>query len=126
MDAARIAAADSEPGNWLSHGRTYSEQRFSPLASIDKSNIKTLGLAWSLDLDTHRGQEATPLVIDGVMYSTSAWSRVQAIDASSGELLWQYDPRVPGETGAKACCDTVNRGVAAYRGKLSSARSTAG
>ena len=118
VDSARILAADSEPGNWLSYGRTYSEQRFSPLAKINQSNIRNLGLAWFLDLDTHRGQEATPLVIDGVMYSTSAWSKVQAIDARTGKLLWQYDPKVPGETGVKACCDTVNRGVAAYRGKL--------
>ena len=114
----RIVDADSEPGNWLTHGRTYSEQRFSPLTAISSANVQGLKLAWSLDLDTHRGQEATPLIIDGVMYSTSAWSKVQAIDAASGKLLWQYDPKVPGETGVKACCDTVNRGVAAYNGRL--------
>jgi PQQ-dependent dehydrogenase (methanol/ethanol family) len=118
VDAERIIKADQDPANWLSYGRTYSEQRYSPLDKINKSSVKDLGLAWSLDLDTHRGQEATPLVIDGVMYSTSAWSKVQAIDAASGKLLWQYDPRVPGETGVKACCDVVNRGVAAYRGRL--------
>ena len=118
VDATRIVQADQDPGNWLTHGRTYSEQRFSPLARIDASNVKQLGLAWFVDLDTHRGQEATPLIIDGVLYSTSAWSKVQAIDAASGKLLWQYDPKVPGETGVKACCDTVNRGVAAYEGKL--------
>ena len=118
VDATRIVQADQDPGNWLTHGRTYSEQRFSPLAKIDASNVKQLGLAWSVDLDTHRGQEATPLIIDGVLYSTSAWSKVQAIDAASGNLLWQYDPKVPGETGVMACCDTVNRGVAAYEGKL--------
>jgi quinohemoprotein ethanol dehydrogenase len=118
VDAARIVNADQDPANWLTHGRTYSEQRFSPLAKINAANVKDLGLAWSLDLDTHRGQEATPLIIDGVIYSTSAWSKVQAIDAASGRLLWQYDPKVPGETGIKACCDTVNRGVAAYNGRL--------
>ena len=118
VDAARIVQADQDPGNWLTTGRTYSEQRFSPLAKIDANNVKQLGLAWFVDLDTHRGQEATPLIIDGVLYSTSAWSKVQAIDAASGKLLWQYDPKVPGETGVKACCDTVNRGVAAYEGKL--------
>jgi PQQ-dependent dehydrogenase (methanol/ethanol family) len=113
-----LTNAEQDSSNWLSYGRTYSEQRFSPLDGINKASIKDLGLAWSLDLDTHRGQEATPLVIDGVMYSTSAWSKVQAIDAASGRLLWQYDPKVPGEVGVKACCDTVNRGVAAYQGKL--------
>jgi PQQ-dependent dehydrogenase (methanol/ethanol family) len=118
VDAARIIAADREPQNWLSHGRTYSEQRYSPLDKINTTNVDKLGLAWWLDLDTARGQEASPLIIDGVMYSTSAWSKVQAIDAATGKLLWQYDPKVPGETGVKACCDTVNRGVAAYEGKL--------
>ena len=118
VDAARIVGADQDGANWVTHGRTYSEQRYSPLRNINSENVKTLGLAWSLDLDTHRGQEATPLIIDGVMYSTSAWSKVQAIDAASGKLLWQYDPKVPGETGVKACCDTVNRGVAAYNGRL--------
>ncbi|MGH8186406.1 MAG: PQQ-dependent dehydrogenase, methanol/ethanol family, partial [Steroidobacteraceae bacterium] len=118
VDTARILNADQDPGNWLTHGRTYSEQRYSPLAAVSTANVKDLGLAWFVDLDTHRGQEATPLVIDGVLYSTSAWSKVQAIDAKSGKLLWQYDPKVPGETGVKACCDTVNRGVAAYDGRL--------
>lgn len=118
VDAARILAADADPGNWVTHGRTYSEQRFSPLDTINADNVQRLGLAWFLDLDTNRGQEATPLVIDGVIYSTSAWSKLQAIDAATGELLWQYDPQVPGEFGVKACCDTVNRGVAAYQGKL--------
>lgn len=118
VDTHRLIAADEDTGNWVSHGRTYSEQRFSPLKSINDDNVTQLGLAWSLDLDTHRGQEATPLIIDGVVYTTSAWSKVQAIDAVSGKLLWQYDPQVPGETGIKACCDTVNRGVAAYAGKL--------
>ncbi len=118
VDVTRIINADQDAGNWLSHGRTYAEQRFSPLDKINEQNVGQLGLAWSLDLDTHRGQEATPLIIDGVIYSTSAWSKVQAIDAASGKLLWQYDPKVPGEFGVKACCDTVNRGVAAYKGRL--------
>ena len=118
VNAARLVAADHDQDNWLSHGRTYDEQRFSPLTQISTSNVGTLGLAWSLDLDTARGQEATPLVVDGVLYSTSAWSKVQAIDAATGHLLWQYDPKVPGETGAKACCDVVNRGVGVWKGRV--------
>ena len=118
MDAARLVAAGEHGENWLSHGRTYDEQRFSPLKGIDASNVGKLGLAWALDLDTHRGQEATPLVVDGVMYSSSAWSKVQAIDATTGKLLWQYDPKVPGEAGTKACCDVVNRGVAVWKGRV--------
>jgi quinohemoprotein ethanol dehydrogenase len=118
VNAARLVAADHDADNWLTHGRTYDEQRFSPLKQITAANVGTLGLAWSLDLDTNRGQEATPLAVDGVLYSTSAWSKVQAIDAVTGHLLWQYDPVVPGEVGAKACCDVVNRGVAVWKGRV--------
>jgi quinohemoprotein ethanol dehydrogenase len=118
VDDAYLVTADQDKGNWLTHGRTYSEQRFSPLDKINSDTVKQLGLAWSLDLDTHRGQEATPLVIDGVMYSTSAWSKVQSIDAATGKLLWQYDPKVPGEIAVKVCCDVVNRGVAFWKGRV--------
>jgi alcohol dehydrogenase (cytochrome c)/quinohemoprotein ethanol dehydrogenase len=118
VDAARILQADHEPGNWLTHGRTYGEQRYSPLTQISDQNANQLGLAWSYDLDTNRGQEATPLVIDGVMYFTSAWSKAFALDAASGKVLWTYDPQVPKETGVNVCCDVVNRGLAAWNGKL--------
>jgi PQQ-dependent dehydrogenase (methanol/ethanol family) len=118
LDTKRIAAADDEPGNWLTHGRTYSEQRFSPLRAINTGTVGTLGLAWSYDLQMNRGAEATPLVVDGVMYVTSAWSIVHAIDARSGRKLWAYDPQVSLEVGPKACCDVVNRGVALYGGRV--------
>jgi PQQ-dependent dehydrogenase (methanol/ethanol family) len=118
IDGSRIGNADAEPGSWLSHGRTYSEQRFSPLVQINASNVGELGLAWHLDLDTSRGQQATPIVVDGVMYSTSAWSKVQAIDAATGELLWQYDPQVPPEWDSKSCCGVQNRGAAVWKGRV--------
>ena len=119
VDAARLAAADSEPGNWMAPGRTYSEQRFSALKQIDAGNVNQLGLAWSHDLDTaHRGQESTPLVIDGVMYVTSAWSKVFALDAKSGAPIWTYDPKVPGRAAVNACCDVVNRSAAAWKGRI--------
>jgi quinohemoprotein ethanol dehydrogenase len=118
ITADRIIHADAEPQNWPSSGRDYSEQRYGPLQSIDDANVGQLGLAWYYDLDTHRGQEATPLVIDGVMYTTSAWSKVQAFSAATGKLLWQFDPKVPGSFAIHACCDLVNRGVAAWRGRL--------
>jgi alcohol dehydrogenase (cytochrome c)/quinohemoprotein ethanol dehydrogenase len=92
VDTARITAPAD--GEWLSYGRTYDEQRFSPLARIDAGNVAQLGLAWSYDLDTpHRVQESTPLVIDGVMYVTSAWSKLFALDARTGKELWRFDPR---------------------------------
>ena len=105
VDATRITGADMDPGNWLTYGRTYSEQRFSPLTRITADNVKQLGLAWYADLDTNRGQEATPLVIDGVLYVSTAWSMVKAYDAKTGTLLWSYDPAVPRALGVRACCD---------------------
>lgn len=118
VDDARLSRAESDADDWLSYGRTYSEQRFSPLAQINADNVGQLELAWFHDLDTNRGQEATPIVVDGVMYTSTAWSKVVALDAASGQALWTYDPQVPGATAIKACCDVVNRGVAVYRGKV--------
>ncbi|HVW67342.1 MAG TPA: PQQ-binding-like beta-propeller repeat protein, partial [Steroidobacteraceae bacterium] len=118
VDDKRLLQAGADADNWLTYGRTYSEQRFSPLAQIDAGNVAKLGLAWYFDLDTNRGQEATPLVVDGVLYTSTAWSKVFALDAATGRLLWKYDPHVPGKTGIKACCDVVNRGVAVYHGKV--------
>ncbi len=109
----RLVAADGEPHSWLSHGRNYAEDRESPLTQITRTNVAQLGLAWYFDTDTTRGLEATPLVIDGVMYTTGSWSTVFALDAATGALLWSYDPRVPRAWGVNACCDVVNRGVAA-------------
>jgi quinohemoprotein ethanol dehydrogenase len=114
----RIAAVASEPEVWLSYGRGYEEQRYSPLDSINDANVQGLGLAWYYDLDYNRGQEATPLVVDGVLYTTGAWSVVYALDAVTGELLWKHDPAVPKQTAQQACCDVVNRGVALWQGKV--------
>ncbi|MCP6134267.1 PQQ-binding-like beta-propeller repeat protein, partial [Klebsiella pneumoniae] len=85
--------ADKEPGNWMSHGRTYDEQRYSPLKTINQGNVDQLGLAWSYKLDLDRGVEATPIVVDGVMYTTGPFSVVYALDARNGKLLWKYDPQ---------------------------------
>ncbi len=114
----RIANADSEPGNWLTYGRTYSEQHYSPLAEIDSGNIAKLGLAWSYDIDEFRPVEAMPLVVDGVMYVTAAWSKVYALDAASGKELWRYDPEVPKSFEPHDCCRSVNRGAAYWNGKV--------
>ena len=118
LDGARIMAADQEPGNWLAHGRTYDEQRFSPLDQINAGNVAELGLAWHFDTGTDRGLEASPIVVDGVIFSTGSWSVVFANDARTGELIWMHDPEVPKSWGAKACCDVVNRGVALWKGRV--------
>ena len=118
VDGARIESSDAEARNWLSYGRTYSEQRYSPLKRINSDNAKNLGLAWFADLDTNRGQEATPLAIDGVVYISTAWSMVKAYDGATGKLLWSYDPAVPRAVGVNACCDAVSRGVATWNHKI--------
>jgi quinohemoprotein ethanol dehydrogenase len=113
-----MPALANEAEQWTSVGRTPDEQRFSPLAQINTDNVKGLGLAWFADFDTNRGQEATPLAIDGTLYVSTAWSKVKAYDARTGRLLWAYDPQVPGEFAGRGCCDVVNRGVAAWNGKV--------
>ncbi len=118
VDGARIIGADSEPGNWLAHGRTYGEQRFSPLDAINDGNVAGLKLAWFYDTGTQRGLEATPIVVDGVIYTTGDWSRVYAVDAATGKQIWAYDPKVPREWGVNACCDVVNRGAAVWKGRV--------
>ena len=118
VDGKRIIAADQEPGNWMSHGRTYDEQRYSPLEQITQQNVDKLGLAWSYKLDIDRGVEATPIVVDGVMYTTGPFSVVYALDARNGKLLWKYDPKSDRSRAGEACCDAVNRGVAVWKGNV--------
>ena len=118
VDQQRLLNADADVGNWLTYGRTYQEQRFSPLDQINDENIDQLGLAWSLELPTNQNVESTPLAIDGVLYLTLPWSRVVAVDGATGEQLWLYDPEVPGEWNINVCCGFDNRGAAAYEGKI--------
>jgi quinohemoprotein ethanol dehydrogenase len=118
INAMKLVQAGGDSANWMTYGRTYDEQRYSPLDQINEDSVGGLGLAWFADMDTARGQEATPLIIDGKIYITTAWSKAKAYDAVSGKLLWEYNPQVPGETAVKACCDVVNRGMAAWGDRL--------
>lgn len=104
--------------DWGAIGFSYDEQRFSPLTDISDKNVGELGIAWTADLEDARGQEATPVVVDGVMYVSHAWSKVSAWDAATGKPLWKFDPKVPGESAVNACCDVVNRGVALWGDKV--------
>ena len=116
--AGPAAAADIGNHDWRQHGEDSAERRYSPLNQISNDTVARLGLAWEQQADSRRGLEATPLVVDGVMYTTSTWSRVMALDAATGKLLWQYDPKVPKAWAKRLCCDVVNRGVAVQDGKV--------
>jgi PQQ-dependent dehydrogenase (methanol/ethanol family) len=121
VDAKRLLAADSpeNAGEWMSYGRDYSEQRYSPLKEINSDNVGRLGLTWYADLAERGGAyEATPIAVDGRVFVTSPWSKVYAFDAKTGQRLWKYDPKVPGEYAVKLCCGIVNRGVAVWKGKV--------
>jgi quinohemoprotein ethanol dehydrogenase len=118
IDDARLKGADGDAANWLQYGRTYDDHRHSPLTQINEQTVGRLGLVWSRELNTTRGLEATPLVENGVIYTTGSWSVVYAIDALTGDIRWTYDPKVPRERAYFICCDVVNRGVALYHGKV--------
>jgi PQQ-dependent dehydrogenase (methanol/ethanol family) len=118
VDDARLRQADADTANWLTHGRTYSEQRHSLLKQINDTSITRLGLAWSVDMQTLHGLEATPLVKDGVMYLTGTWSVVYALDARTGAQKWKFDPEASRDHDKFMCCGVVNRGVALYRGRV--------
>jgi quinohemoprotein ethanol dehydrogenase len=119
LDAARLAAADREPQNWFTGGRDKDGSYYSPLSNIDANNVKQLGFAWQYDLgNPMRGQEATPIVIDGVMYTSGTWGYVYAVNAATGKELWRYDPKPDYFIGRHPCCDLVNRGVAVWKGKV--------
>src|SRR5262249_46844011 len=111
-------AAVNTGTDWTLHGGSSDEQRFSPLSQINEQNISQLGLQWDRELGTTRGLEATPLVSNGVIYTTGEWSVAYALKAKTGEILWTFDPQVPRARARTICCDVVNRGVALYNGKV--------
>ncbi len=122
VDEARVAdVEENEPGAWLTFGRTYEEQRFSPLTEINRETVSDLGIVWYKDLNDYHPFQGTPLVIDGVMYFSTPFNIVYAVDAGTGEELWRYDTKVPRITRRKACCGANARGLAAYKGRIYSA-----
>ncbi|HEY0315489.1 MAG TPA: PQQ-dependent dehydrogenase, methanol/ethanol family [Sphingomonas sp.] len=105
---------------WPANGRDPGAQRFGAIDQIDPANVGRLGVAWYADFDARslRGVEATPIVVDGIMYVSGPWSVVMALDARTGRKLWGYDPQIEGGFARKGCCDVVNRGVAYDKGKI--------
>jgi quinohemoprotein ethanol dehydrogenase len=118
VDQERLNNAAIEPGQWLTFGGTYNEQRYSPLNQITIDNIDQLGLAWYVDIRANQGQQSTPLYVDGVLYFTESWGQVNAVDATNGESIWRFDPQVSGDVAGRGCCGVNNRGAAVYEGKV--------
>ena len=114
VDTATIGAGD----DWIATGGDWAGSHFSRLTDITKDNVSQLGLAWEYDLGTARVQEATPVVIDGVMYTSGNLGRVYAFNAATGEELWTFTPEVDMQANRAACCDQANRGVAVHGGKV--------
>ncbi len=111
-------AGATDPGGWLVSGGDWSQNYYSPLTLINTANVDALGYAWTYDLDTKLGLEATPVVIDGVMYASAPWGVVHAVDALTGKRLWRFDPHVDSSIASKVCCGVVNRGLAVAQGRV--------
>ena len=115
----RALNATDDVENWLLHGRTYDEQRFSPLEQITRGNVNRLGVAWTLDIPSSDGLVATPIVVDGTLYLSAPFSVIYAVDAASGDLLWSYDPQVKLNLSVfGSWLSRWNRGVAVWNGKV--------
>ncbi|MGC1302730.1 MAG: PQQ-dependent dehydrogenase, methanol/ethanol family [Caulobacteraceae bacterium] len=123
VDLARLLHADREPEQWFTSGRDNGGGYYSPLTQINDRNVARLGFAWEYRTHTQRGLEATPVVVDGVMYTSGAWGAVYALNAVTGAPIWTFNPQAQGggtdgQAARYACCDVVNRGVAVRDGKV--------
>ena len=118
IDLVRLQNIDKEPGAWLTTGRDAGKTHYSPLDQVNRQTAARLGFAWELKTGTNRGMEATPIVADGVMYTSGVAGRVYALDAATGHLLWQFEPPLKLKNARGSCCDIVNRGVAVWKGKV--------
>lgn len=112
-----------EAADWLTTGGNQDMQHYSPLNQINRENVAELGYAWEYDASTYignvpRGLEATPIVVDGIMFTSGAWGAVYALDAKTGKELWTFKPKVDPSYGRRACCDVVNRGLAVWEGRV--------
>src|SRR5581483_1603918 len=118
VDRARLRGIEKEPGSWLTTGRDAGKTHYSPLDQVNRQTAARLGFAWELKTGTNRGMEATPIVVDGVMYTSGVAGRVYALEADTGHLLWQFEPPLKLKNARGSCCDLVNRGIAVWQGKV--------
>ncbi|MGB7215920.1 MAG: PQQ-dependent dehydrogenase, methanol/ethanol family [Gammaproteobacteria bacterium] len=114
----RLLNADSEPEQWMTHGRDFGKSHYSPLDQINRDNVHRLGFAWEYQMGTSRGLEATPIIVDGVLYTSGTTGRVYAVEAATGEEIWRFDPQSDGQVNRYTCCDEVNRGIAVWEGMV--------
>jgi quinohemoprotein ethanol dehydrogenase len=113
--APPVPAADA---GWLTGGHDAAQTYHSPLKQIDEANAARLGFGWTYDLETTHGQEATPVVVNGVMYASAPWGFVHAVDARTGQRRWVFDPKVDNAITSKICCGIVSRGLAFADGRV--------
>jgi len=118
IDYRRLASLGDASRGWLTNGRDLGASYYSPVHEITDKNVKRLGFAWSYALGTNRGLEATPIVVDGIMYAVGNWGLVYALDAKTGAKIWTFDPKPDGQWARYACCDVVMRGLAIWKGRV--------
>jgi len=112
----RLRQAEAEPGNWLTYSGNYAAHRHSRLNQITPANVKRLRLAWAYQVRTTEKIEASPLVVDGIMYLSEPGGSVTALDTRTARPIWKYTRNLPKD--ARGCCGTVNRGVAILDDKV--------
>lgn len=118
-ETAALARKAEAQGEWLLYGRTFNDQRFSPLDKVNDKSVKGLGLAWVADVPSADGLAATPIVDDGVIYLSGAFANVFAYDAASGKVLWHFDPKIRLDMGfSNSWSGRINRGVAKWADKI--------
>src|SRR5260370_3916972 len=119
VNEARIVADTSTGNNWLVNGRTNDSKHFSPLKQINDQNVASLGLAWYLDYDGLMGVVSEPIVVDGVIYVSAPLSKIYAVQASTGKLLWKYDPQIRLDQALNGSYSArTTGGVAVWNGKV--------
>lgn len=118
VTSERLLLASNELDNWLTGGRDYQQSYHSPLTQINKDNIQQLGFAWQYEIDTTHGFEATPIVVDGVMFASGPKGAVYALDAETGSERWNFEPTIDPDIMRKVCCGVINRGIAVWEGNV--------